>query len=98
MDGELDEAQVPAAREAAGAMLQQRHVVDFAVDLTRCPFVSSDGLELLLSLKTRCEEMQGRIVLCGCSDDVLKILEMTRLRSRFECAEDAEAALKQMRA
>lgn len=97
VEGDFDAEQVAAAREKVRSMVDERQVVDFVADLTRCPFVSSEGLELLLWLKRRAEEMLGRVKLAGCDDNVLKILEMTRLRSRFECIAGVEAAVRQMR-
>ena len=97
VEGDFDASQVAAAREAIRGMLDDRQVVDFVADLTRCPFVSSEALELLLWLKRRAEEMLGRVSLAGCDDTVLKILEMTRLRSRFECLPAVEAAVRQLR-
>ena len=98
VDGDFDAEQVAAARERVRAMLDERQVVDHVADLTRCGFISSEGLEFLLWLKRRAEEMLGRVKLAGCDDNVLKILEMTRLRSRFECIPNVEAAVRQMRA
>jgi len=97
IEGDFDGEQLPAAREAVAKMLEERQVIDFVADLTRCQFLSSEGLELLLWLKRRVEEMLGRVKLAGCDDNILKILEMTRLRSRFECIPGVEAAVRQMR-
>jgi anti-anti-sigma factor len=97
VEGDFDGDLLGMAREAVRSMLDERQVVDFVADLSRCPFISSEGLELLLWLKRRAEEMLGRVKLAGCDDSVLKILEMTRLRSRFECIPDVEAAVRQMR-
>jgi anti-anti-sigma factor len=98
VEGDFDGEQLGAAREAVRAMLDDRQVIDFVADLSRCPFVSSEGLELLLWLKRRAEEMLGRVKLAACDENVMKILEMTRLRSRFECIPSVEAAVRQMRA
>lgn len=97
VEGDFAAEQVVAAREAVRRMLDERQVVDFVADLARCPFLSSEALELLLWLKRRAEESLGRVKLAGCDDTVLKILEMTRLRSRFECIPGVEAAVRQMR-
>ena len=98
VEGDLDEEQATLARTAARRMIDHMHVVDFVVDLGGCPFVSSDGLELLLWLKGTCEEAMGRVSLACCDENVLKVLEMTRLRSRFEHVSDLEEAVRRMRA
>jgi anti-anti-sigma factor len=97
VEGDFDGEQVAAARDKVRTMLDEKQVVDFVVDLSHCPFVSSEGLEFLLWMKRRVEEMLGRVKLSACDDNVLKILEMTRLRSRFECIAGVETAVRQMR-
>lgn len=97
VEGDFDTEQVAAAREKVRSMLDEKQVVDLVADLSRCPFVSSEALEFLLWMKRRAEEMLGRVKLAGCDDNVLKIMEMTRLRSRFECIAGVEAAVRQMR-
>ena len=77
--------------------IAQRQIVDFILDLQACPFIDSAGLEALLWVKRRCEEMFGRVKLLTLDDNVRKILEMTRLEPRFECCRDLATALKTMR-
>ena len=98
VEGSLEGEQVATARNSVRLMIEDRHVVDVVVDLSRCPFINSEGLELFLWLKRRAEELFGRVKLAGCDDTLRKILEMTRLRSRFECVQDLESAVRQMRA
>ena len=97
VEGDLDDAEVVEAREKVRRMIEERRVVDFVVDLAQCGSVTSEGLETLLWLKRRCEDLLGRVTLAGCDENVTKILEMTRLRGRFECVAEVETALKHMR-
>ena len=97
VEGDFDDAEATDARERARRMIEDRRVVDFVLDLGRCSFVTGEALEAMLWLKQRCEDHLGRLTLAGCDDNVLKILEITRLRGRFECVGDVELALKQMR-
>ena len=77
--------------------IAQRQIVDFILDLQACPFIDSAGLEALLWVKRRCEEMFGRVKLINLDDNVRKILEVTRLEPRFESCRDLATALKTMR-
>jgi anti-anti-sigma factor len=77
--------------------LNNRQLVDFVVDFSNTAFIDSQGLETLLWIKRRCDQLFGRVKLIHLDDNCRKILEMTRLEPRFECCSDLAAALKTMR-
>jgi anti-sigma B factor antagonist len=85
------------ARKHAEGLIDHRQLVDFVIDLEHAPFVDSQGLEAMLWIKRKCEDLFGQIKLAGAGEGVRKILEMTRLSHRFECAADVPTALKTMR-
>ena len=86
-----------AARSLVESAADERQVVDVIVDLEQTHFVDSEGLELLLWVRRRCEELFGRAKLVNVADPVRKILEVTRLDHRLECPGDLAAGLKSMR-
>jgi anti-anti-sigma factor len=95
--GDFSGEDVSTARKTAEDTIDQRQVSDFVVDLEKSQFVDSEGLEALLVIKRRCEDLFGQFKLAGADDNVKKILEVTRLSRRFEIAADVPAALKSMR-
>jgi anti-anti-sigma factor len=97
LDGDFIGEQIAAARKAFEERVDQQHIVDFVIDLEKTGFVDSEGLELLLWMRGKCESLFGQIKLASLDENVKKILEMTRLASRFESHPDLAAALKQMR-
>jgi anti-anti-sigma factor len=84
-------------RKNAEARIEQRRIVDFVVDFEKSDFMDSEGLETLLWLKRRCEDLFGQIKLVNLDENCRKILEITRLEHRFECHQELAAALKTMR-
>ncbi|HEX4052822.1 MAG TPA: STAS domain-containing protein [Tepidisphaeraceae bacterium] len=86
-----------AARKALEQHVEQRQIVDFVVDFQKCGFIDSDGLEALLWMKRKCEELFGRIKFVNLDENCRKILEITRLEHDFECQADLPTALKTMR-
>ena len=86
-----------AARKSVDERIEARHIVDFVVDFEKSGFIDSEGLETLLWMKRRCEDLFGQIKLVHLDENCQKILEMTRLEHRFECHNDLTAALKTMR-
>jgi anti-anti-sigma factor len=97
VSGELAGDSAAAARRTAETTMQQRQIVDFIIDLEKAAFIDSQGLETLLWIKRRCEEMSGQIKLAGVDETIRKILAVTRLDHRFACAADVPTALKTMR-
>ncbi len=95
-DGDFTGESTRHLKEAAEQRIEQRRLVDFVVDFEKVDFIDSEGLETLLWLKRRCEDLFGQIKLVNLDDNCRKILEITRLEHRFECHTDLAAALKTM--
>ena len=97
LDGDFIGDEVEPARKAFENRVETQQIVDFIIDFEKCGFVDSEGLELLLTMKRKCEDLFGQIKLATLDDNLKKILEITRLGQRFECSPDVAAALKNMR-
>lgn len=97
IDGDLAGENAAELRRIAQEQIESRQVADFIVDFEKCPFIDSEGLETLLWLKRRCEDVFGQLKLACLDDNCRKILEITRLDCRFEIHQEIAAALKMMR-
>ena len=95
--GDLSADEPKALRDAAEQVMDVRHIVDLAIDLAGCDFIDSDGLEALLAIQRRCDEVFGQLKLVGLGETCRKIIEITRLDARFHCDTDLTSALKTMR-
>jgi anti-anti-sigma factor len=85
------------ARKHVEEAIDHRQVVDFVLDFEKAGFLDSDGLETLLWIKRKCEDLFGQVKLINLDENCRKILEMTRLEHRFECHTDLAGAIKTMR-
>ena len=85
------------ARKAVDEHIDTKQIVNFVVDFEKAGFIDSDGLETLLWIKRKAEELFGQVKLVNLDENLRKILEITRLEHRFECPADLAAALKSMR-
>ncbi len=56
---------------------------NFRVDLSSLPFLNSVGLNCLLSIQHKSMKVGGSFSLQGISPQVLKLLEITKLKSFF---------------
>lgn len=71
-------------------------VRDFVLDLASLDFIDSRGLESLLWLQDKCNELLGQVRLAACPQHIAKVLEVTRLKNRFECHPDIETAVRSL--
>jgi anti-sigma B factor antagonist len=97
VEGDLTGEDVAVARKAVEEAIEQKQIVDFVVDMEKTPFVDSEGLEALLWMKRRCEELFGQLKLARLDETCRKIMQITRLDHRLECHDNLESALKTMR-
>jgi anti-sigma B factor antagonist len=70
-----------------------KNIRDFVLDLESLDFIDSRGLESLLWLQEKCNELLGQVRIAGCPDHIHKVLQVTRLDTRFECHVDVDAAV-----
>jgi anti-sigma B factor antagonist len=66
---------------------------NIVVDCESVPSVDSTGLEYLLDLQDRCEELLGAVKLCNLDDTLRTIFRITRLNRRFEIFDDLDSAV-----
>ncbi|HEV2293488.1 MAG TPA: STAS domain-containing protein [Tepidisphaeraceae bacterium] len=95
--GDLVAENSAQARQAVEQHIDAKQIVNFVIDFEKAGFVDSEGLETLLWIKRKAEELFGQVKLVNLDENVRKILEITRLEHRFECQPDLAAALKTMR-
>ena len=84
-------------RKSVEQLIEKKQIVDFVVDFEKAGFIDSEGLETLLWLKRKAEDLFGQVKLSHLDENCRKILEITRLEHRFECHADLTGALKTMR-
>ena len=82
VDGDLCGSNAEELRATASACLAEGRR-DFVIDLTDAHLCDSEGLESLTWLQRECEDRLGLIKLCGLSETLEKILEITKLNVRF---------------
>jgi len=87
---------------AGGQILQiaerdlARSNVAVLVGLRECQFVDSTGIALFLQARRQLEDKGGRLVLYGCSDQVLRIFTVAGLTDAGIVFDSREAALAEL--
>ena len=67
---------------------------DFIVDLEEMPYTNSVGLNFLISLRVRCLDGAGRLIVANASDKILQLLDITKLRPLFQLTDSVDDALR----
>ena len=109
LEGELTEDSLGALKQAIEHQLSgsseqpdaatgnaDKQVIDLVLNLEKVPFIDSTVLEYLLDLQELLAERLGQVKLVRPDENILKILQITRLDSTFEVFADAPEAVKVM--
>ncbi len=96
MSGEEAIAVRQGFQRAGSSIAESRPRGGVVIDLDRCQFISSEGLEVLVAGLKNCEAHGTPFKLVRLSANCRLILQLTRLEHRFDCCDDLPAALKMM--
>ena len=94
LKGELDADSLAGLKQAVERQLRSREVIDLVLNLENVPFIDSEALQYLLDVQELLAERLGQVKLVKPDQNILKILEMTRLRSNFEVFWEVPEAAK----
>jgi len=94
--GDLTSDHVDEFRKSARSKIDAS-TRDFVIDVSDMEYVDSQGLEALLWLQEAAGENLGQVRLAGTQENVEKILEITRLDTRFDRHHDVDAAIRSLR-
>jgi anti-sigma B factor antagonist len=97
IEGDLSGEAAAQLRNEIDSRIDRQQIASFVLDMEKCPFVDSEGLETLLWAKRRCDDLFGQLKLAGLDENFRKILELTRMEHRFECHEALEEAMRMIR-
>ncbi len=66
----------------------------FVVDLSRLNFMNSVGLNFLINMLKKSNDSGGQLAVIHANEQVLKLLEITKLTPMFDLSPDLDAALQ----
>ncbi len=68
-----------------------------AIDISAIRFINSSGIGILITILTKFRNKGGEVMLVKPSDQVKKLLIITKLNSIFTVVEDEETAISQLK-
>jgi anti-anti-sigma factor len=74
--------------------LVNKQISGIVLDMSKVPFIDSNGLGTLLWLRDYCHENRSQLKLAGLDDNIKKILEITWLDGKLDCYEELSQAVK----
>jgi anti-sigma B factor antagonist len=80
--------------DIANEHITNRKVKKCAVDLSQVRYMNSNGLGILITLLTKFRNKDGELVLIHPSEQISKLLMITKLNSIFTIVDDGTAAVK----
>lgn len=92
IDGRLDATTSPEAEKLINEVLAGGNV-KLVVDLSRLEYISSAGLRVLLVAAKGVRQGKGNIVLCGLSEGVKEVFEISGFSSIFNITETLDEAM-----
>lgn len=89
----LDAASIQGVASALYNLVEQRDRRRLVLDFGKVRNLSSSVLGVLLTLKEKLDELDGRVVLVGLSRELKRLFEMTALDRLFQFASSADEGL-----
>jgi anti-anti-sigma factor len=94
LEGELDLWSVERLQAVLQRVARDNRAV--AIGLERCEFVDSTGIALFLQARRQLEDEGGRLVLYGCSDQVMRIFTVAGLTDAGMVFADRDEAIREL--
>jgi anti-anti-sigma factor len=94
LEGELDLWSVERLQAALQRVARENEAV--LVGLQQCEFVDSTGIALFLQVRRQLEDKGGRLLLYGCSEQVLRIFTVAGLTDAGMVFDTREAAISEL--
>ncbi len=94
VEGDLADGEAAALQQLVTARAAQGGRMNLVIDLEKCPYLDSAGLEALLAARRSCDRSGGRLSLANLDANCRKVLEVTRLSHQFEFHATLAGAMK----
>lgn len=89
----LDASNAPELK-AELVLLNKNGVNNIVIDLSATKYCDSSGLSAILTANRLCKDTNGRFVLCGLQDNVMKLVQIAQLDKVLSISDSQKQALE----
>ncbi len=93
--GAVDSNGAPELEQALSALFSEGKTV-FLMDLSKVKYVSSAGLRVFLEYQKKVKSVKGKIVLCGLTEGVQEVFDISGFAAIFQIFSDRESAIAKL--
>lgn len=90
--GRLDAASAPQLEQQLQSIIEQGHF-KIVLNLANVEYLSSAGMRLMLSVSKKLKNLEGKIVVCSLSDEVMDVIKMAGFHQVLEFYPNEEESL-----
>ena len=77
-------------------LVEKRDRRRLVLDMGKVVHLSSAALSVLTKLRKLVDQVDGTLIICGLSPEIMKVFKVTGLHKHFEFVEDEKAALDKL--
>ena len=78
-DARLDATNAPSLRQVAAKESESEEVCNVILDITAAKYIDSSGLSAILVVNRLCKDFEGKMILVGASEHVVKLIKISQL-------------------
>ena len=83
LKGRLDAASSPQLEKMLSSIIDGGHF-KVLLDLSNVEYLSSAGMRLMLAISKRLQNLEGKVVACSLSDEVMEVIKMAGFNQVIE--------------
>ena len=89
----LDTYHVSQVGQELDCLIDQQGLRRIILDFSTIKMISSQALGVLLGLRHKLQDCDGRLVICGIDPSLYRVFKITKLQSVFDFFEDKASAI-----
>ena len=92
-DARLDATNAPSLRQVAAKEAEAENLSNVILDITAAKYIDSSGLSAILVVNRLCKDFEGKMVLVGASEHVVKLIKISQLDKVLDMLPTVEEAI-----
>jgi anti-anti-sigma factor len=95
VNGRLDAASSPQLEKKVNSIIETGHF-KLLLNMSGVDYLSSAGMRLMLSVSKKLKHLEGKVVACNLSEDVMEVIKMAGFHQVLELYSSEEEGLNHL--